>query len=161
IGAGRAKIIVVTKCPENLSLEEQEVIRTKLKPKNHQHLFFSYISYNNYVFNGKDKIQVQELIKKEITLVTGIANPSSLCEYLKDSGIVYNHLNFPDHHKFSTEEIREISKQSFVVTTEKDFMRLKGKIAQEKLFYLPIEMKFIRNTDEFNNEITAFIINEK
>jgi tetraacyldisaccharide 4'-kinase len=161
LGADRAKIIVVTKCPENLSVEQQEVIRNKLKPRNYQHLFFSYISYNNYVFNGKEKIEVQDLINKEVTLVTGIANPSSLCEYLKDSGIAYTHLNFPDHHKFSSEEIREMSKSSFILTTEKDFMRLKGEVAQEKLFYLSIDMKFIRHTDNFNKEITAFVINEK
>lgn len=161
LGADRAKIIVVTKCPEDLSLKEQEVIKNKLKPRNYQQLFFSYISYSDSVCNEKKEIKVQELVNMEVTLVTGIANPSSLCEYLNDSGIAYRHLNFSDHHKFSSEEITEISKSSFIVTTEKDFMRLKGKVAPEKLFYLPIEMKFIKQADSFEKEVTEFIINEK
>ncbi|TVZ27386.1 lipid-A-disaccharide kinase [Gillisia sp. Hel_I_86] len=161
IGAGRAKVIVVTKCPENLSIEDQESIRIKLKPRNYQRLFFSYIRYSDHVFNGSKKILLRDLVDKEITLVTGIANPASLCEHLRTSGISYKHLNFPDHHNFSSEEINKIDLSKLVITTEKDFMRLKGEVALDKLFYLPIKMKFIQNTDGFNKQISSYIINEK
>ena len=162
-GANRANIIVVTKCPKNLSESEQDRVREKIKPKNHQSLFFSYIRYSDFVYNGREEINIEELGNKEITLVTGIANPGSLCQFLNDSGITYTHLDFPDHHKFSSAEINEISKSSLIVTTEKDFMRLKGNVAQEKLFYLPIAMSFVGHSDleRFNNEINEFVGNEK
>ncbi|CAM4227893.1 tetraacyldisaccharide 4'-kinase [Gillisia hiemivivida] len=159
VGAGRAKIIVVTKCPYNISIEKQESIRSQLKLRNYQQLFFSYISYNDYVFNGTKEIGLQELIDKEITLVTGIANPDSLCEYLNASMISFQHLKFPDHHNFSSEEIKKIAQSKLVITTEKDFMRLKGDVGLERLFYLPIKMKFIQNTDSFNKAIKSFILN--
>lgn len=160
-GAGRAKIIVVTKCPKNLNVIEQENIRSTLNLRNYQQLFFSYISYNDHVFNGLKKISLQELVGKEISLVTGIANPVSLLEYLKDSGISFQHLNFPDHHNFTSVEIKKIAQSKLVITTEKDFMRLKGEVELEKLFYLPIKMKFVRDTEEFNKRISNFVLNEK
>jgi tetraacyldisaccharide 4'-kinase len=132
-----------------------------LKPRNYQKLFFSYISYSDHVFNGTKKIAIQDLVNKEITLVTGIANPDSLCEYLTTSRISFQHLNFPDHHNFSSEEIKKISKSKLVITTEKDFMRLKGEVELEKLFYLPIKMKFVIDTNGLNKEITSYILNEK
>ena len=39
--AGRADIIIVTKCPANLSLEEKEEITEKIDPALHQSLFFT------------------------------------------------------------------------------------------------------------------------
>jgi len=161
VGVGRAKIIVVTKCPKDLPLAQQEGIRNKLNPRNYQRLFFSYISYNNHILNGTEEIELKNLIDKEITLVTGIANPSSLCDFIKASGISFNHLNFPDHHNFSSEEIKKISESKLIVTTEKDFMRLKGEIANDKLFYLPIKMKFIQDSNSFDKEISNYVINEK
>jgi len=158
-GAGRAKIIVVTKCPNNLSTQEQENIRVKLDLRNYQQLFFSYISYNDHIFNGTKEIGLQELIGKEVTLVTGIANPDSLCEYLTASGITFQHLNFPDHHNFSSEEINKIAQCKLVITTEKDFMRLKGEVELKKLFYLPIRMKFIQDADGFDKTVHSFIKN--
>lgn len=159
VGAERSKIIVVTKCPDNISIKKQESIRSQLKLRNYQRLFFSYISYNDHVFNGIKKIGFQELVHKEVTLVTGIANPDSLCEYLSASGISFQHLNFPDHHNFSSEEIKKIAQSKLVITTEKDFMRLKEEVGLESLFYLPIKMKFIQNTDSFNKAIKSFILN--
>jgi len=44
-GADRAKIIVVTKCPPNLSVKEQDNIEKKLKIDSDQRLFFTSISY--------------------------------------------------------------------------------------------------------------------
>lgn len=160
IGAERAKIIVVTKCPQELSIELQESIRGKLNPRNYQQLYFSYISYGDHVFNELEKMELQKLTERDVTLVTGIANPDSLCNYLKAKGISYEHLNFPDHHNFNAKEINKISNSNFIVTTEKDFMRLKGKVASSKLYYLPIKMQFIQDSKGFENEISNYIINE-
>jgi len=160
-GAERAKIIIVTKCPSDLNVEKQESIRSHLKLRNYQELYFSYISYSDYVFNGIENIPLQELVNNEITLVTGIANPKILCEYLISLGISFQHLNFPDHHNFSSEEINKISQCKQILTTEKDFMRLKTEIDLEKLYYLPIKMKFISNVESFSKAIKNFVINEK
>ena len=48
-GAKRAQIIVVTKCPKNLSEKEQIKITKKLNPSIYQKVFFTTIEYNNDV----------------------------------------------------------------------------------------------------------------
>src|SRR5690606_18527378 len=43
-GAKRADIIVVTKCPENLSEERKRQITNEINPLKHQHVFFGGIN---------------------------------------------------------------------------------------------------------------------
>src|SRR5690606_33617742 len=78
-GAKRADIIVVTKCPENLSREIRDEIRGKLKPRPYQQVFFSSISYSEEVKGKNTSKAISELGK--FTLVTGIANPKPMLEY--------------------------------------------------------------------------------
>lgn len=160
-GAKRADIVVVTKCPENLLEKEQAEIRKKLQLKSHQKLFFSYIKYGASAVNSSEEIPLHMLSQKKITLVTGIANPQPLLEFLKEEGIRFNHHNFPDHHNFSEADINRFSKDSLILTTEKDFMRLKNYFSQKILFYLPIRMKFLSGTEEFKNQLEQYIINKK
>ena len=59
---------------------------------------------------------------------------------------------YPDHHNFSDQEILELNalaQEKNVITTEKDFVRLNGKIKTDKLFYLPIKVKFLNSENEF------------
>ena len=44
-GAQRANLVIVTKCPENLSLDEQQKIKEKLKLSVSQELYFSFIVF--------------------------------------------------------------------------------------------------------------------
>jgi len=138
-GAKRAQIIVVTKCPKDLSNEKKKSIEVKIKPETYQALFFSSIKYNDEVVGIEKKIALREL--KKFTLVTGIANAEPLVNYLKNKGLDFNHLEYSDHHNFSTKEIETVSKSEMIVTTEKDYVRLNvEKILRDKLYYLPIEI---------------------
>nr|WP_317162497.1 tetraacyldisaccharide 4'-kinase [Flavobacterium haoranii] len=66
---------------------------------------------------------------------------------------------FPDHHEFSESEIENIITKANgkkIITTEKDFMRLKGKISKEYLYYLPIKVA-INNKQEFDKKILEYV----
>ncbi|MFC4096308.1 tetraacyldisaccharide 4'-kinase [Euzebyella saccharophila] len=153
--AQRAQVIVVTKCPKNLSLEKRKAIRGKLKPKANQIVLFCYFEYGTMLL-GKNEISLQEINFKDITLVTGIANPKPLVSYLKGRGLTFEHLCFADHHYFSGDEIRELNSKEFVLTTEKDYVRLKDKVAN--LWYISVEHKFYEEDEGvLLNEITAVI----
>lgn len=160
-GAKRAAIIVVTKCPKDLSEREQVEIRKKIKIKPFQKLFFSYIEYGECVVNSFEEIPLQNLTREKITLVTGIANPEPLLVFLKKNGINYNHHKFPDHHNFSEADVKKFSAAPLVLTTEKDFMRLQNIVSHKALYYLPIEMKFLKKTEEFESQLENYIINKK
>ena len=79
-------------------------------------------------------------------------------DYLKsDSDVV---LKFSDHHDFTSEEIESIRNQASgkpIVTTEKDYMRLKGKIPNEQLYYLPIQSSFLSNREVFDQLLLNYV----
>jgi len=156
IGAKRAKLIVVTKCPENLSKAEQEKIVRKLNPKPYQKVFFTTITYDENL-KGAEGLTIADLQDKEVLLVTGIANPTPLLNYLKEKKVSFKHLNFPDHHNFTQQDIENIKKsyevlasqQKNILTTEKDYMRLEGKV--NPLNYISIKSDFINEEKAFNS----------
>lgn len=155
-GAKRANIIIVTKCPPTISIQEQKAIVKRLKPLNHQDVFFSSIKYSDKVFSLKSDISLSKLKVNEFTLITGIANPKPLINFLNSEGFSFDHLGFKDHHEFSVNEINILKSKSFILTTEKDFMRLKDKINSDILYYLPIETKIFQE-EKFNKCIKDYV----
>lgn len=153
-GAKRANIIMVTKCPKNLSESDRKSIIDKLYVKEYQYVFFSFINYDESVFSFEKAIKLNDL--KHFTLVTGIANANSLVQFLKEKQFEFEHLNFNDHHDFSETDIKELETKELIITTEKDFMRLKQFASlKSKLFYLPIAIG-LDNEPEFNKLIKGF-----
>ncbi|MBU3821900.1 tetraacyldisaccharide 4'-kinase [Flavobacteriaceae bacterium XHP0103] len=154
-GAKRADIIVVTKCPENISDLEKENVIKKLKIDNHQQVFFSSIQYADKIVSAKNKIKLNSL--GHFTLVTGIANSSPLVDFLLKNQLKFEHLNFKDHHNFSVSDIKDLETKGLIVTTEKDFMRLKQYASlRDNLYYLPIEVA-LSDKAKFNTLINKFV----
>ncbi|WP_139002182.1 tetraacyldisaccharide 4'-kinase [Hyunsoonleella aestuarii] len=157
-GAKRADIIVVTKCPKGLSNSDKDSILKQIKPNKNQHVFFSSISYSDKVFTMESKRNLSEL--NDFTLVTGIANANPLVEFLKVNKLEFEHLNFKDHHEFSIEDIEALKQKELILTTEKDFMRLKQYAElKDKLFYLPIQVK-MDNEATFNKLVLDYMKND-
>lgn len=153
-GAKRADIIVVTKCPKALDELEKQKVVSQIKPHQNQQVFFSSIEYSEKVISANSDIQLKNL--SNFTLVTGIANSKPLVDFLNDRSLKFEHLNFKDHHGFSKQDISKLNKKALIVTTEKDFMRLKHyKPLNDKLFYLPIEV-VIDNETKFNKWVESF-----
>ncbi len=155
-GAARAQVVVVTKCPVDLGGKERERIKEKLNLQEHQKLFFSYIKYSEQIMQGQKAFSLDLLKDKNFTLLTGIARPKALVDFLYSRGFSFEHLNYPDHHNFTTKELEEVKATPYVLTTEKDYMRLKV-ISHSGLYYLPIETEFLYNRDDFNKGILDFI----
>ncbi len=160
--ANRSDCIVVTKCPKNLSLNEKKFIENKLVRFN-KSIFFSHISYHSFVSFGKPIESFEKVI-----LVSGIANPKPLVEFLQKS-VEIELIQFPDHHQFSKSQIEEIHRKidtfannkTAILTTEKDFARLHDKIDNWKLnkypwYYIPIQME-IDNENEFKSLINSYV----
>lgn len=154
-GAKRANIIVVTKCPETISVIEKQSFLEKISPETNQHVFFSSISYSEDVISDENKIDINALTN--FTLVTGIANANPLVNFLKQKKLQFEHLNFKDHHEFAEHDISVLETKKLIVTTEKDFMRLKQyDTLKAKLFYLPITVTLDDNLG-FDRLIKDFV----
>lgn len=159
-GANRTDLIIVTKCPKNLSYEEQNNIRNEIGLD--KDIFFTFIDYDEKVYSVDKELEVNSIKKSDKLLVAGIAKPEPFFRHLDAK--INEKISFPDHHNFSDSDIENIknkSKNSLIITTEKDFVRLNGKLPNEQLFYLPIKSKFINNELVFNSEIIKFITDFK
>ncbi len=157
-GAKRANVVIVTKCPDTLSLEEQNKIKTKLKLTSTQELYFSYIDYDEFIYSDIKTMNVEEVMNVDKLLLAGIAKPEPFFGYLQQENDVC--LRYPDHHHFTEVDIIEIEKKSqnkLIITTEKDFVRLKGRIPNEQLFYLPIRSSFLFRSENFDKTITNYV----
>ena len=122
----RANIILVTKCPDVLSIKDQLKIKHKINPKNYQKVFFTKVLYGKNIINKKNKKSLTKL-KLPFLLITGIANSDHLVSFLKNKSLSFEHLKYSNHYNFSLSDIKKIKqkKQSkIILTTEKDFGRL-------------------------------------
>jgi tetraacyldisaccharide 4'-kinase len=157
-GGDRAKIIIVTKCPPILSLDEKNRIKSKLHLTPDQQLFFTTIKYDEAVFSVDAEMPVSEIQKTDKVLLAGIAKPEPFFKHLKKEQDAF--LKFPDHHYFSDSEIAEIKAKAngkLIITTEKDYVRIAAQFPTAQLFYLPIQSFFLENRTEFDATILQCI----
>lgn len=161
-GAKRADVLIVTKCPFNLSKKEMQEIKIKLKGNAEEDVFFTKIGYGSEIRNEEGFKPLSFLKDKKFILVTGIANPKPLVVFLKNEGFNFEHKEFRDHHNFSANELSSLESNKLIVTTEKDFMRLQSSINQAELYYLPIKTQFLEGADtEFIRRLLADIATVK
>lgn len=166
--ARRAQVIVVTKCPPDLSLAEKNRLMKEIKPAAHQHLFFSAISYGRpYQLVTREPWMATK--SSEVLLVTGIANPGPLKKHLEETFNGYDELAYNDHHIFTIDDLKHILKKfnqmtssgKIILTTEKDAVRLQ-KFSQQlrdlPVFVIPIQPVFLfQEENQFTRLMTTFI----
>jgi tetraacyldisaccharide 4'-kinase len=148
IGYKRADLIVVTKCPTTLTIEQKKRLQRKLKVTDNLPVLFSSIKYMSTISGGDTEITISKLVDYELVLVTGIAKPTPLLQFLEDKKIRFTHLDYPDHYDFQPKDVEKIQNvfealpqsNKLILTTEKDFTRLSGRL--ESLYYLGIEASF-------------------
>jgi tetraacyldisaccharide 4'-kinase len=169
--AKRAQVIVVTKCPYDLSAEAKQKIIRDLKPEASQKVFFTTIEYGTpyHIFNHGDEWMITP--RDEVLLVCGIANPIPLKEYLLAKTHAYYQQDYSDHHIFSIDDLNEIrekfdaieAKDKMILTTEKDAVRLlkfTEQLATLPMYVLPIRHFFLfGEQQQFNELVTDFITN--
>ncbi len=177
----RADIILITKCPENISPIQRRLIVKEIDKSPYQNLYFTSLTYQNPlpVFETPDKdnssLELSECRKCGIVLVTGIANPQPLKEYLELHIDEIVHLQFSDHYNFRERDILRInaafdelkSDTKYLFTTEKDAARLRefttfAETIKPAFYYVPIGIKFLNDDkDEFDNMIIEYVRKNK
>ncbi|WP_026897923.1 tetraacyldisaccharide 4'-kinase [Daejeonella oryzae] len=173
-GRKRANLIIITKTSPDLPDEARRKMIKRIAPFPHQKIFFSYLEYGKLQsFLYADKEMDLEIIQPQthILLLTGIANPLPLINELKKySQNIVQH-NYPDHHRFSKENILKLvadfkslpGTDKLIISTEKDVQRLKTasiiKLIQDlPVYYLPVKAE-IHQPDkaEFNDLIKKYV----
>ena len=171
-GYKRADIIIVSKCPDILSPLDRRAIKADLKPLSYQSVYFSYLKYGKLRSCQTGEAGPNLTDQRKIYLFTGIANNSPLLDHLNVNKVSYEHKSFSDHHEYTEDDIAGIVNEfntmnltddSLLVTTEKDYMRLKDTPQMEafkglSFFYLPISVEF-HGTDgrDLNAQILDYV----
>lgn len=170
--AKRSEIIIVTKCPSDLSIDQKRKLIRSLHPLPTQQIYFTTIEYGiPYQIISFEERKITTI--DEILLVCGIANPKPLKEYLLQNAYTYYQKDFEDHHIFSIDDLNEIKEKfnsidaenKFILTTEKDAVRLtkfRDELNNIPLYVIPIKHKFLfAEGNLFNNTVLSFIKNFK
>ncbi len=114
------------------------------------------IFYMSYKTQNIDKYK-----NKKVIAFAGIGNPINFFDLLDNNHInVVEKSNFPDHYNYSDKELQNLidkakSKNAILLTTEKDFLRIKKNFS-EKINFLKIFVD-INNKDEFIKYIKSII----
>jgi len=175
-----ADVILVTKCPEDLSPIQRRIIVKEINKAPYQNLYFTAISYKAPlpVFQGVEPCQVfsdSKTHRPDVILVTGIARPEPLKEYVGKMAGEIRHLCYPDHHNFSEKDLVKIidefsavqSPEKFIITTEKDAVRFMeftniAESLKSSFYYIPMGVKFLNDDqEEFDNLITDYVRKDK
>jgi tetraacyldisaccharide 4'-kinase len=173
----RADTIVISKSPGILVPIERKRLLEFLHLLPHQAVFFSYYQYGDFIrMNSRPGLISMSSkyyldMRFSILLVTGIANPASITEYLRRQTDKLYTLSFPDHHDFTVSDMEKINvafsdmtgSNKIIVTTEKDIMRLRKPELEDSLrnlpvFYLPVQVAFHHNEqDKFDQRILNYV----
>ena len=163
--AKRADLIVVTKCPDNLSQKDKISFLESLNPNDNQKVFFSSLTYMQKIKSDSEEVDIDVLEDVDFILVTGIADSSYLVNFLKNKALKFKHLKYSDHYNFnksSIDKITGLSLNKIILTTEKDFGRLRPKINNRDIYYIEVGLKFPREINEYNfdKNIEDYIFND-
>lgn len=165
-GVNRTNLVVVTKCPKDISEESMNEIKSHI-PLDSDDIFFSTINYKG-VYKGNDNTPLEgNLEDYKVLLVTGIANPKPIEKYLRDNNVEFDSIHYGDHYRFKKKDVQSISKKfdtfapskKLILTTEKDFSRMLLIPEFEKLpvFCLEIEIAILNNKEIFDNKILDYV----
>jgi len=166
--AHRADMLIITKCPPDLTEQQKLSLTRELHPLAHQKVFFTKIAYGipYHLFTRRPMSLTSTT---DVLLVCGIANPRPLKEMLVATVHTYEMLRYPDHHIFDLDDLREIkqqfeklaSTQKIILTTEKDAVRLlkfESELADYPLAVVPVEHVFLCGGETpFRQSVENFI----
>jgi tetraacyldisaccharide 4'-kinase len=178
-GKRRADIFIVTKCPPYLSENEREKIQKILNPRTNQTVYFTFIKYDDLKLyddeNNLSSTKINNLKETSVLLISGIANPKPLIEYLKPKVKEVVTITFKDHYVFNENDLKNIMSKmdlitnpnKIIITTEKDLMRLTDfgpdtMASLHPLYYIPISTPFFEeDKDNFNEQILNYVRKNK
>ncbi len=171
----RADIIIVTKCPFQLTTGDQAKMLEKINPQPNQRVYFSYYRYYRpyYIYDPSVTVDMDE--STDVLLVSGIASSTYMAQYVADMVNSLEIMDFTDHHQFSNEDLTGIKNhfdaipatKKLILTTEKDATRLdlhRDFIRDNKLpvYLLPVDIDFhFREKNAFEEDIKNYLLNFK
>lgn len=155
----RAHYFVVTKCPDNMTPLERRLLYKSLVKVAYQKVYFTRMESFRPQPLFPDVAQDRPFGRgTRVIALSGIGNPEPFHHALEKSCEVVKKLTLEDHHVYKVRDVKQLQAlvaqypEAVIVTTEKDAVKLtnRKKIPselQERLYYLPINISFIEDSD--------------
>lgn len=170
-GRYRADVLLVSKCPNQLSTVQQQQALQTLQPLSYQQVYFTAITYMPLQDMTGWPAGPMPGADTTVFLLTGIANAQPLLQYINKHTLHVIHHNYPDHHQFSTKNIAKLANDfadcsaanKVIITTEKDAQRLRETQLQSlvqalPISVLPIGIQFLnQGQQQFNETIHHYV----
>ncbi len=170
----RADVILVTKCPDEVSQEDRNRLIEELHVGDRPVFFTKYVYTKPYfLLNNRYRLNLDPDTK--IILISALASTAYLLDYLTEQVDEVHSLAFQDHHYFSDRDIGQLElmyreldgERKVIICTEKDAVRLlkhKNYLIEKKLplFVLPIDVAFLFDEKEkFDSYVTNRLLEFK
>jgi tetraacyldisaccharide 4'-kinase len=170
-GYRRADIIIVTKCPPDMTPAQRYNIQAEIDPFPRQRLYFSQYAYGTPNDLLRPDIKRNLDLNTDVLLVSAIANTDYLLQYLAGEVRSVQTLEYEDHHYFTEDDLRDMlkrfdglsSQNKIILTTQKDATRLEAHQAffwknNLPIFVLPIEVEFCgHDAAAFQADVQEFL----
>lgn len=167
-GAKRADAVIITKCPDTLSADEQERIRQAVHRYSRAAVpvLFAGLHYEQPVAFAT---HVPDATCQNVVLVSGLANADPLDAYVRQTFAMHQHHRFADHYAYHRADLdrllAELPAGMSLLTTEKDWVKLDALLTPDEratlpLYYLPIAVRFLPDSaQQFEQLLDAFDAN--
>ena len=158
-GARRADVVIVTKCPNDLSGAAQDAVVKRVRNYSQPAapVLFSVYEYGPpqalAADSGAAFAPAAAVVAGPALLLTGIAQPGPLRQYLESQGCsIKHHAVFPDHYAFQPADLAALRANWQpgwpIFTTEKDATRLQAPELRAAgaglpLYTIPVRVAFL------------------
>jgi tetraacyldisaccharide 4'-kinase len=171
-GYRRADLIIVTKCPPDLTAAQRQAMLYDIDPYPRQQVFFSHYQYSTpYLLMQPDR-RFELTPETDVLLISAIANTDYLLQYLSKQVRTVHTIEHEDHHYFDDGDLSELLRRfaaiqgtnKIIVTTEKDATRLelhRDFIWKNNLpiVVLPVEVAFLEEDEvAFQAAVKRFLL---
>ncbi len=174
----RADVVIVTKCPPDLSQKKRARFTAQLRLNPGQELYFTSYSYRSPepvypAKRGKDTSLTFRHLRKShagILLVTGVADPGPVLRFLQEFLHVHDSLFFPDHHPYDGGDLQQISdrfqalpgEEKYILVTEKDAIRFReletDELLRRSMYYIPVKAEFLdQGEKQFCKQVSRYL----
>lgn len=159
----RASLIWLTRVNQS---ENADTIIARIKQVTQAPIISSYHQPEGLIQAAThDRFPLSYLSQKNVLLFSGIANHPAFEKTVVALGaIISDHEKFPDHYHYQPHDVERImalakSKQAqLILTTEKDFVRLKERAGPDfQFYYLTIEIRICSNEEKLQKSLTPIL----
>ncbi len=162
-GASRAQVVLVTKCPDDLQEDDMKSICSAIQQFTPAPVFFSSLQYEE----PKPLNEAAALLSDKVILITGVALPEPLEQWVKGRFTLLYHFRYRDHYVYSDYDLQKIAQfirqqtgHVSVLTTDKDAVKLTALEGSKSLplFSVPVQLRLLKNGKEFDNLVLSYAL---